>query len=33
MFYANGEYYVNFYNNGAVLYRVYPDLQYKLQNK
>ena len=33
MFYANGEYYVVFNNNGADLYRVYPDLPYKMQNK
>ncbi len=33
MFYAAGDYYVNFYNSAAVLYRVYPDLPYKLQIK
>ena len=33
MFYAAGDYYVNFYNSAAVLYRVYPDLSYKLQIK
>ena len=33
MFYANGEYYVVFNNNGADLYRVYPDLPYRMQNK
>ena len=31
MFYAAGEYYVNFYESAAVLYRVYPDLAYQPQ--
>ena len=33
MFYAAGEYYVNFYNKAAVLYRVYPNLTYQSQVK
>ncbi|MBR0300921.1 MAG: hypothetical protein IJQ93_11475 [Bacteroidales bacterium] len=31
MFYAAGDYYVNFYQNGATLYRVYPALEYRSQ--
>ena len=31
IFYAAGEYYVNFYESAAVLYRVYPDLVYQSQ--
>lgn len=33
MFYAAGEYYVNFYNKAAALYRVYPRLTYQPQVK
>lgn len=32
MFYAAGEYYVNFYHAAAVLYRVYPNLEYQSQS-